>query len=370
MSDRTGSTLDERLAREGPRFEFFQLVELLRRQRPDGVAPGGAGPASRETLRFRPSASLGFPPTDIESVGPDPTDPNRTRITVHFMGLYGPASPMPNHFTEEILWAADDGQSVRDFLDLFHHRVISLVYRAWTKYRYQLQFDAEPLDPFSRRVACLMGLGTERMAEAADVELISLLRTVGSLATRRRSAVGLEGFLREHFPDLSIRVIPCVSHRAEIPADQKLRLGKAPTRLGRDACLGSTVADRSGWFRIEIGPLAIEPYRDLLPRARRLGALVRLTRLYLADPLAFDVRLILRARDVPALRLGAHADLPLGQMSWLAPRGEDGRATLSTRRLDPLRRPKAPASTTRPDGVITARPRGDRSPSATPTRRP
>jgi predicted component of type VI protein secretion system len=129
------------------------------------------------------------------------------------------------------------------------------------------------------------------------------------------------------------------------------------------------VADRSGWFRIEIGPLALSSYRDLLPRARRLGALVRLTRLYLADPLAFDVRVILRGPEVPALRLGARADLPLGQMTWLSPRGTDGRATLSTRRLDPLRRPR-PASSGRPDGAVPVGPSGDRSPSAAPTRRP
>jgi type VI secretion system protein ImpH len=367
MSDRSGSPVVERLEREGTRYEFFQLVELLLRQRPDTVAPGGAGPAAREGMRFRPSASMGFPSTDIEAVEPEEKDPSRTRITVHFMGLYGPASPMPNHFTEEILWAGSDEQSVRDFLDIFHHRLISLVYRAWAKYRYPLQFESAPLDGFSRRLLCLMGLGTDAMADATGVDVVPLLMTTGALATRRRSAVGLEGFLREHFPDLTIRVVPCVLRRAAIPADQRLRLGGAAP-LGRDACLGETAADRAGSFRIEIGPLAVASYRELLPRAERLGRLVRLARLYLADPLRFDVRLVLRGPEVPPLRIGAGSDLPLGQMSWLAPRGDEGRATLSTRRLDPLHGPRASAPHARPAGAAPAR-GAVPAPSMAPTRR-
>ena len=43
--------------------------------------------------------------------------------------------------------------------------------------------------------------------------------------------------------------------------------------------------------------------------------------------------------DVPALRLSPEADLPLGLMSWLAPRGDaEGRALLAPRGLDPLAR--------------------------------
>ena len=56
------------------------------------------------------------------------------------MGLYGPSSPLPNHYTEDVLWASADEDAARSFLDLFNHRLISLVFRAWEKYRQPFRF--------------------------------------------------------------------------------------------------------------------------------------------------------------------------------------------------------------------------------------
>src|SRR4029077_3640515 len=88
----------------------------------------------------------------------DDDRPPHYRVTVNFMGLYGPASPLANHFTEEMIWAGTEQQAGRDFVDLFHHRIISFVYRAWEKYRYGAQFDAAGPDDFTRRLECLIGV--------------------------------------------------------------------------------------------------------------------------------------------------------------------------------------------------------------------
>lgn len=373
MPDRTsGASLSERLFSESRHFSFFQLVRLLLREREGAVSPGGTGPAGRETVRFRPAASLGFAASDVESVarGEDPGAeiPTRFLVTVNFMGLYGPASPMPNHFTEEILWAGIDGQGVRDFLDLFHHRIISLFYRAWEKYRYPIQFEPGGADPVTARMLCLVGLGTRGMVEGAGVPAVPLLRTAGALGSRPRSAVGLEGFLRDHFPGIAVIVEACVEREAPIPATQRLRLGRSNARLGVDACLGERLRDRGGAFRIALGPLSGEDYRRFLPRGEDgdLARLVRLTRLFVLDPLTFDVALRLEAPAVPALRLAPEADLPLGQMSWLSPRGAaEGEACLSVRDIDPLARRAAA-----PSAAAAAPPRAGTRPTNRPESRP
>lgn len=352
----TDAALIDRLAGEAHRYSFFQLVQLLLRLS-GGAVPGGAGPVSQERVRFRPSTLMGFPSSDVEELtllpGGEEETPDRFLLTVTFFGLYGPSSPMPNHFSEEILWGGAEGKQVRDFLDLFHHRLTSFLFRTWEKYRYHVQYTGDGSDPFSRRLLSLAGLGTDGMLEALGVAAPEMIRAAGLMRSRGRTAAGLERVLRDHFEGTGLAVESFVAHDAPIPADQLARLGRPTCRLGTTACLGERVVDLGGSFRVAIGPLSAAEYRRFLPDGEALPRLVRLTRFYVTDPLRFDVRLGLRAAEVPALRLSPDAGLPLGWMSWLVPDGaREGSAVLSTRAVDPLHRssprpqpaPRAPAA--------------------------
>ncbi|NOX53111.1 MAG: type VI secretion system baseplate subunit TssG [Planctomycetes bacterium] len=147
---RAGPAVIEDLARNPCRFDAFQVVRLLemwarRREaepdRPRFVPVGQDGPPDREPVRFRTLPSHTFPPSSIcslelrkpeEELPPGPL----AQVTVSFLGLIGPNGALPHHYTSlviERLRAKD--RSLRDFLDLFNHRLISLFYRAWEKYR-------------------------------------------------------------------------------------------------------------------------------------------------------------------------------------------------------------------------------------------
>ena len=368
--DRPRSPLIERLLERPRDFSFFQLVKLLRRETPGAPLPGGPGPAERENLRFRPSLGIGFPPADIHeltAIGKDEEtgESRRWRVEVNFMGLYGPSSPMPTHFSEDFLWAAGtDGDSARDFVDLFHHRIISFVFRAWLKYRHDEQFDPKALDDFSRRMLCLLGLGTTGMEKGTQLALLPLLRSAGLLADRHRSAAGLEQYLRAHLGLETLRIRPCVESTAHIPRSQRLRLGRPSARLGDTAVLGEQMVDLAGTFRIEIGPTDVPSARRFLPGSADLVKLVRLTRLYVHDPLKIELRLRIRAESVPPLRLTERAQLGLGHLTWLSPGGNlEGQATVSLRPYDPLfEKRAAPAraplddSSVRPAPAVTVRP--------------
>lgn len=337
------SGLIRQLPAEAGRLPFMQLVYLLRRLDPEAVAPGGLGPPARENLRFRASASMAFAPTDVESVEelilqPDPWEPPRTqvRVTVNFLGLYGPASPMPNHVTEDILQSGSDGEQVRDFLDLFHHRLISFVYRAWERVRPHLLFHEDGTDAFTRRGLSFVGLGTAGAREKLPLAPASLLRAAGLFSDQRRSAAGLEGLLRDRLPGLGVEVESCVESRVGLPPDARTRLGRSG-RLGEDARLGETVRDLTGTFRVRLGPLTVERYRGLLPGRDELSRLVSLIRFYAPDALDFSVRLCVQGSEAPPLRLSPEADLPLGRMSWLlSPRPGQLELDVGTRGLDPL----------------------------------
>jgi len=339
--DRPRPALIERLLQRPRDFEFFQLVKLLRREAQGAALPGGPGPPRRENLRFRPPLWIGFAPGDIDTVArlesDDPAAPPRFRIEVNFMGLYGPASPMPTHFSEDFLWAPSAQDAARDFVDLFHHRMISFVFRAWLKYRHGEQFEKAELDDFSRRALCLIGLGTPGIARGSGLPPLGLLKTAGLLADRHRSAVGLEQLLRTHFGLATLRVRPCIEHSARVPRSQVMRLGRPTARLGDTAVLGERVADLAGTFRIELGPFDVATARRFLPGSEDLKRLTRLARLYARDPLLMELLLRIPAENVPPLRLTERAQLGLGHLTWLSPDGRhEGQATVSLRAHDPL----------------------------------
>src|SRR5262249_42670906 len=146
------------LQRDARRFSFFRLIYLLERTFPKAPPMGQLGPAADERVRIRPDVSLIFASCDVAGLAqhkyPDGVD--RVQVTSAFMGLYGSVSPMPPYYVEKI--ALDDYQGgpqpVREFLDVFHHRLLSLTYRAWTKYRFAVIYRKKGTDPFTRRMFC------------------------------------------------------------------------------------------------------------------------------------------------------------------------------------------------------------------------
>ncbi len=333
-----GPDLIDRMLSQAHRFSFFQAVQLLQSSDPSGVGVGRGGPPHRESLRFRPALSLGFPKAELASIEPlaDGDGRRRYRMEVGFFGLYGTVSPLPTFFTEDLLHEDGDGSLVRGFLDLFHHRLLSLLYRCWEKYRYHVQFRAGGRDELSRRLYCLMGIGVAEPPPGAAVQPVHLLRYLGLFGLRPRSATALACMLRDYFGGLPVEITQFVARTVPIPADQSNRLGEANARLGEDLCLGGRVVDRAASFRIGVGPMDLEPFLSLLPGSPGFRALETMTRLFTTDRLDFEVELILQREEIPDLQLcGDETAGRLGHTTWLGPPPEDGRVRMREPFLPP-----------------------------------
>ncbi len=312
--------LIQRLLQEAPRFSFFQVVQLLEKARPDAPRVGRAGPASREALRFRPTLSLAFPNSDVVSVTEEMDADGRPRFTIEtaFLGLYGTVSPLPNYFTEELLHESDEDSLVRGVLDLFHHRITSLLYRCWEKYRYEVQYRETAGDDFSSRMLCLMGLGIAPPPDGSAVPSARLLRFAGLLGRPVCPAAALECAVGDHFDGLSTRVLQCVPRWVTIPLESRTRLGAASSTLEVDAHAGEEVLDRAGKFRIRLGPVGLASFLGFLPGELDARKLDELTRLFVRDRLEYEAELVLRREEVPHLRLVQGAiPVRLGQTTWL-----------------------------------------------------
>ncbi len=117
------------------------------------------------------------------------------------------------------------------FLDIFDHRVYSLYYRSWKKYRYHLQFEAAGEDDLSQYMLSLIGLGTPALQELVGVEVSRLISYAGILGQRNRCAVGLQQMLSDYFYGIDARIIQFMPRWVNVPEQYRARLG-TQRRLG------------------------------------------------------------------------------------------------------------------------------------------
>jgi type VI secretion system protein ImpH len=302
------------------RVEFFQAVRMLQRmekgREPVGyfVAPNG------EALRFSALTSLTFPPSQLYDIERTPS--GQLRMTVQFMGLTASISPLPVVYSELILARMREKDfAMADFFDIFNHRIISLFYRGWEKYRFFIGYEKGGSDVLSPRLMDLLGLGTEGLSGRVGVPDIACLNYVGLLGRHTRTAASLKRLLEDYF------AIPVSIHQfagtwRTIPAENRTRfsgVNRASERLGVGVVVGEEVWDHHGRIRVELGPMSFERYIDFLPGRHGHHDLTAWLRFYSNGAYETEVKLILHREEAPGCQLGDHSDQKprLGLVSWL-----------------------------------------------------
>jgi type VI secretion system protein ImpH len=300
-------------------FEFFRAIRVLEKLYPDRELIGTNAPPSREVARFSTHATLTFPASQIQDLKITADDSAPPQMTVNFMGLTGPLGVLPQVYTEFVIQRLSvKDRTLRDFLDLFNHRAISLFYHAWEKYHFIVGFDRGQDDRFSQYLFDLIGLGTKGLRGRFAFEDLGLLHYAGLFNQHPHSASGLEGIVRDYFA-VPASVEQYVGRRVRLDCEACNSLGIRNTELGVNLILGESVWDRQSQFRVEIGPLSLPRFRSFLPVGRDFVPLSQITRLYSGQECDFDVLLKLKAGEVPECRLLSEGEegAYLGWSSWL-----------------------------------------------------
>lgn len=294
-------SLYARLLREGYRFDFYQAVRLLERLFPDAPEPGTSSAGQAERIRFRPDHAMVFPPADLKRVtwhdGPTP----HVEVVATFLGLYGVDSPLPAAFFEPITLEQSEAEALKSFLDIFNQRFYAYFYRSWKKYRPNVHDPDEGQQADLRRFLSVAGLGTPGAA-APPMSSLGLSAYAARLAHRPRNAEGLRSLVWALLDDVPTRILEYMP--TWVPLPRRGRLGQGlGVRVGDDAIIGERIYDVSSSFRIQLGPMGLATYLDLLPGGPKARQLQDLVELYTAHTLAFDVELIVHAAEMPRLRL-------------------------------------------------------------------
>jgi type VI secretion system protein ImpH len=318
--------LSDVFERDARHFSFFQAVDLIEKQDADVARLGYRGPCAKEPIRFVGNISLGFPSSDIEQIERVEGDDGRVRyrMMVNFLGLYGQSSPLPTWYTEDLVHEELDEHAVKDFLDLFQHRAVSLLQRCWTKYRYYREYRHDGTDPISQWLFALMGVLHPSLRESTSLHWQRLLAYAGIIAMRNHSAPMIRGVMSHYFPGTPIQIEQFIEDMSPIAEEQWARLGSANCRLGEDLTIGERVPDCGSRIRIRMGPLGFARFRRFLPDGADHAAAKDLVNILLIDQLQCDFELILREDQIPPLRLVDDSPCRLGWSTWLGNRDEDG----------------------------------------------
>lgn len=319
--------------------QFFQAVRLIERLYPERKPVGLFVSPSTETVQFSSVPTLAFPASEIQDL--QTNKDGQLQMSVNFMGLSAAVGVLPHAYTEYLLERARaKDHAPAEFFDVFNHRMISLFYRAWQKYRFYIAFERTGTndDVISSRLLDLVGLGTQALTRRMDIDDQACLYYAGLLSQRRPTAQGLKQLLEDYF-DVPVSTEQFTGTWRRLPEGNRTFLADSYAfceRLGMGTIVGDEVFDQHGAVTICLGPLSFERYREFLPGARASVELRSWLRLYANREFDFVIRLILERSEVPRMKLGEEGieASRLGLVSWIRNRPLDRDPDEATYRLN------------------------------------
>ena len=334
--------LRQRLEQEPYRFEFFQAIRILRwlaetlpkSSHHAGRKPLGFDAApSEEIIRCRSHLSHSFPQGSISSFRWRDDRPNTPpEMVTAFLGLTGPNGVLPRHYTQLLIdRVRDKDTTLRDFFDLFNHRMISHFYRAWAKYRFPIAYEdskfpsnerREP-DKFTSSLFAFVGLRTKSLRDRLEVPDAAFLYYAGHFAHRPRNAVSMAGMISDFFR-VQAEVEQFVGQWLYLDISDQSSLQAGGPLSNPNNCLGANVVvGQRVWgvenkLRLRLGPLRYAQFCQYLPGGDKLQQLGQFARMYAGPEFDFDVNLMLHKEDVPMCQLGSGpSEARLGWNTWL-----------------------------------------------------
>lgn len=314
-----GTSLEDRLFREFFGFSFFKAVNLLetlsRAKKPLGktLDPG------EEPVRFTVKPGFTFPASDIANLTRDDRyQAAPPRMEVAFMGLVGPSGVLPHWYNQlAIERAREKDVSLAAFLDLFHHRLISLFYLAWKRYRFPENYIRGAKDRLSWYLLSLIGLGTRGISGKSGLPDESIIFYGGLLSRQTPSAVGVEATVA-YFAGAPVSVDQFINRLIPLDSADLTRIGAANSSLGVNTVCGSHAWETQSKFRVNIGPMRLNTFVTFLPTGRMIRPIFALVKQMAGLEYEFDVRLFLKRDEVPLCRLGtAETPAQLGWSTWI-----------------------------------------------------
>lgn len=320
---RTTHPLETVLFEKGYSFDFFQAVKMLEIIKAGNVPVGDGSDPRKEAVRFESTVGFDFPASDVLDIKKSAWDDEPAKMTINFFGLAGLSGPLPAPYTDLICQRTQQKDTaLRDFLDIFNHRLISLFYRVRKIFRLGFEVVGQNQNRFAGIFFSLMGLGTGALRGRMQIDDTTLLPLTSFFSQNCRSMSGLETVLRNLFK-APVKGRQFCGQWLSIENDSVTRIGLKGknNRLSASAVIGKRIWDQQSKFEIVMGPLEPKQFTELLPNGSKYPLLCETICFYATKEYDFDIVLLLSDENLFAL--GNNKGPRLGWTSWLGDNADD-----------------------------------------------
>ncbi|MBS0352026.1 MAG: type VI secretion system baseplate subunit TssG [Proteobacteria bacterium] len=273
--------------------DLFQLIRSFGEQNP------------KKELWLKSSLDFSFPIHPVKNLK---QSDHSFEILTTGLGLFGVNGLLPYHYTELIIERLQAGaEGLKDFLDLFNHRMIFLYYCAWKKSKPYVDADY-----VSNLIKCLIGYYHTK--QPVD----NLLYYSGYFSSSRRPAIFLKNLIADYFA-IEVKIENFQGKWFLLPTTEwsSLKGVMGNNVLGRSAMIGSRFWDDKNFFNITLGPLNYCQFLDFLPNTKKVKKLVELVFQFVGTEWVFGIKLILKAEQVPHCEIKLNSQIALSRNAWL-----------------------------------------------------
>lgn len=319
------SSLVEELKEKPYEFSFHQAVKLLEAIYPNRSKLGENVDPLGDVVQVKSRVYFSTPSSDIyaiknlalDSLSANDNNADQAQLTVNFISIASAHSPLPITYTEIIydrIRMRDYG--MRDFLDIFNHRLVSMSYAIEKKHELSLQNVLPENSVLGEILKGIAGVLIQPLSPKSSISERSILNYVSLLWQKPRSAVGLEQILRDYF-NVPVKVQQFIGKWQWILEEEKTCIGvlkKTYNTLGHEAVLGERYWDEEAGIHLHIGPLKRHNFHEFLPSGQAYKSLLHLVRLYLS--LEWDFALSFTVEKEVCQQTNLNGKSELGWTSW------------------------------------------------------
>lgn len=273
---------------------------------------GDSQTLKHDPVRLDQAPSLKFASSEINQIRPCS---GGYHIEINNFGLWGPNGALPLSWTAS---ARDRQHHSKDptlvrFGAVFHHRMISLFYKAWSRSRKVTDFDRPSEQRFTNYLGSLAGVANTAFSRGlSDVPGFAKIYYSGLLGRFSRDPHSLVSVLSDYF-GVSFHVEEYVARWLEVSAHSRSSLSGEGAQLGSGAMLGERCWDCETKFRVLVGPLDRKQLERFALRADAFELISSWLQSWVGVELEWELRLMVKGEAAPCAQLGGST---LGRNTW------------------------------------------------------
>ncbi len=329
ISWRTDRTLKECVDNYAQHFGFYQLVKLLLIEKGEHDHREDECDRIDRAFTMESDVRYDFPPSYISYLRRAQNEDRPPNLGTAEFGLMALNGPLPQPYIE---WVTDDladsNATIRDFLDIFNHRLLALRYLARDKNSMSLTTVTPNKSKMAGKVDSIAGFNNKELFERIALSRRVIQTYAGLINNPRKSTSYIINLVISLF-NVRVDIKQMIGQWHRFDKEDCLRLGDASAHrsLGDNTIIGRRYWDQQSLINMEMGPMDFATLNKLLPGGDYYAQLVSV--IHFASNQQWDclVSLLINKDEIPRSRLEHDSEygFRLGQNSWLKARdGADG----------------------------------------------